>query len=75
MNQTYKIAVFTSGHSRGSNYKAICEYIRKNELPVKVDFVLVTDPDAPITETCKNQGIDTVLYNKNLKSLIEGKTL
>ena len=48
MKSQYKIAVLTSGHSRGSNFRAIFNYIKDKNLPIVVDFVLITDSSAPI---------------------------
>ncbi len=48
----FNIAVLSSGHSRGSNLRAIAEYFRVNNLPVKIAFVIRTVADAPITEVC-----------------------
>lgn len=56
----YKIAVFTSGMSRGSNYEAIYNYFALNKLPVTIAFVLVTTLKAPILEKCAAHRTDVL---------------
>ncbi len=50
---TKKIAFLTSGMSRGSNFEAIVHFLRENNLPVEVSFVIVTRKYAPIIEKCE----------------------
>lgn len=63
----FKIAVLTSGHSRGSNFKAIYQYINDNKLPIVVDFVLITEQDPPIKEYCASLNIETIFYDGKSK--------
>jgi phosphoribosylglycinamide formyltransferase 1 len=48
----YKIAILSSGRSRGSNLKALTEYFQNNSLPVKISFVIRTMEFAPIIGVC-----------------------
>ncbi|MCB5250428.1 MAG: formyltransferase family protein [Candidatus Cloacimonadales bacterium] len=67
MKSQYKIAVLTSGHSRGSNFRAIFNYIKDKNLPIVVDFVLITDSSAPIRAFCEQMGIDIIYYDGQMK--------
>ena len=62
-----QIAVFTSGFSRGSNFLAICEYIRLHGLPVNIRYLFVTDRNAPIIEHAQALGIEIVYYDSDVK--------
>ncbi len=57
----FKIAVLTSGHSRGSNFKAIVDYIRMNDLPIDVAFLFAVDATAPVIQLCKEYNIPVIL--------------
>jgi len=48
----FKIAVLSSGASRGSNLKAMAEYFKENRLPVQISFVVRTKSAAPIVNVC-----------------------
>lgn len=61
--KTYKIAVLTSGHSRGSNFKAILKFIDENQLPIHVEWLMITDAQAPIADFCKEKGVPVYLYS------------
>ncbi len=52
-----RIAILTSGSSRGSNFEAIYQYFQKQRLPVEIAFVTVNRKDAPIRERCKRLGV------------------
>ncbi|HOD53112.1 MAG TPA: phosphoribosylglycinamide formyltransferase [Candidatus Cloacimonadota bacterium] len=67
MKSPLKIAVLTSGHSRGSNFKAIHQYIQNKNLPYQIAFVMVTDQTAPITDYCRMNQIETIVYQPNQK--------
>jgi len=58
-----KIAIFTSGLSRGTNFKDISNYIQQNELEIKIEYVIVTNPDAPIIDIAKKLKIRFVLLD------------
>ena len=62
-----KIAVFTSGHSRGSNFLAICDYIKENSLPVEISFLFITDKTAPIVNHAKVRNIKFFEYDTSKK--------
>jgi phosphoribosylglycinamide formyltransferase 1 len=68
---TKKIAVLTSGMSRGSNFEAIVHYIRDYKLPIEVVFVIVTRENAPIIEKCKSYGIPYILQKMTDMNLFE----
>jgi phosphoribosylglycinamide formyltransferase-1 len=55
--KSYRIAVFTSGMSRGSNFEALVSWFRERKLPVEIAFVLITRRNAPITERCERLNI------------------
>lgn len=72
--QNKKIAVLTSGLSRGSNFQALADFIINK--PITIEFVLHTRKKAPIAERCNNLGIEAFyLKTKNNpdfeKNLIE----
>ncbi len=53
----FRIAVFTSGMSRGSNFEAMVNVFKEMKLPIKIEFVLITRRNAPIKERCERLGI------------------
>jgi len=58
-----QIAIFASGSSRGSNFLAIYDYIHTYNLPIRIDYLFVTDETAPIVERAKERNISVVLYD------------
>ncbi len=52
-----RIAILTSGMSRGSNFEAIFQYFLKQRLPVEIAFVTTNRKDAPIHERCAKLGV------------------
>ncbi len=58
MNDIKKIAILTSGMSRGSNFCAIHNWLASRNLPVQIGFVTVSCSAAPIVEKCQELGID-----------------
>ena len=54
------IAILTSGKSRGSNFLAIYNYFHKEDLPVRISFVTVSKPQAPIVVKCRELGIESL---------------
>ncbi|HNX00656.1 MAG TPA: phosphoribosylglycinamide formyltransferase [Candidatus Cloacimonadota bacterium] len=70
-----KIAVVTSGMSRGSNLEAMVSYFRENRLPVEVCFVVVTRTQAPVIEKCDAMKIPVVYLRTNDMALFESKLL
>lgn len=63
MEDTFNIAVVTSGRSRGSNFESITRYIKRKKLPISIKFVVVTRQDAPIIMRAKKFGIQWILLS------------
>lgn len=63
----YKIAVLTSGHSRGSNFKAIVNYIQSQSLPIDIAFLFAVDPTAPVIHLCDDYNIPVILAKNTSK--------
>ena len=61
-----KISIWTSGQSRGSNFHNIYNYIKNNEIDIKIEYVFVTDESAPIVNKAKDFGIEVVYYDRVL---------
>ncbi|PKN77644.1 MAG: phosphoribosylglycinamide formyltransferase [Candidatus Cloacimonetes bacterium HGW-Cloacimonetes-1] len=59
--KTFKIAVFTSGTSRGSNLRAMALYFETQKSPVRIDCVVHTFKSAPIVNVCNELHLNTVL--------------
>jgi len=57
-----QIAIFTSGHSRGSNFLAIYNYIVENKLPISIRYLLVTDLTSPVASLASERGIPVICY-------------
>jgi len=53
-----RIAIVTSGKSRGSNFSAIVEYFKKEKVFVDIAFIVVTEEDAPVIEKAAEYGIN-----------------
>jgi len=63
-----QLAIFTSGHSRGSNFLAIYNYILENKLPINIRYLLVTDFTSPVASLATERGIPVICYaDKNIK--------
>ena len=62
-----QIAVFTTGFSRGSNFLAIYDFIKKNNLAIQIKYLFVTDDTAPIVKHAKDRDIKVIYYNQNEK--------
>lgn len=58
--KTYKIAVLTSGLSRGSNMRAMAQYFRDEHLPIEISFVVHTRKNAPIHDLCQQLEIKSI---------------
>ncbi len=56
----YKIAVLTSGMSRGSNLEALARYFSENKLPVEIAFALKTRNSAPMTQICERYDVPCI---------------
>jgi phosphoribosylglycinamide formyltransferase-1 len=70
MEDTFNIAILTSGKSRGSNFESIARYIKKRKLPISIKFVVVTRDDAPIIKRAEMLGVPWVILSdkKNFES-------
>jgi phosphoribosylglycinamide formyltransferase-1 len=55
--KSFRIAVLTSGMSRGSNFEALVSSFREKNLPVEISFVLITRRNAPIKGRCERLNI------------------
>ncbi|MBW6516376.1 MAG: phosphoribosylglycinamide formyltransferase [Candidatus Cloacimonetes bacterium] len=58
--KTKNIAVLTSGKSRGSNFCAIHNWFQEHKIPVRISFVTVNNPHAPIIEKCNEFNINHI---------------
>lgn len=67
MSESFKIAILTSGKSRGSNFEAIMRHLQEVEIPVRVQFVVITRNDAPIRRRADFFGVKYILLD-NRKS-------
>lgn len=79
----YKIVILTSGKSRGSNFVAIANYIKKKNLPLDISAVIVTNKTAPIVERCQQRNIDHLFisckditsYQKKLTEYVKNNSI
>lgn len=77
--QTRRIAVVTSGNSRGSNLRAIHDAFRNGAYPVEIALCIVTKRSAPIVTLCQDKGIpvefisskDLSTFETKLRSLLD----
>ncbi len=60
-----QIAIFTSGTSRGSNFKAIVDSVKKQSLPIEIAFLLVTNQESPIVNIANENNIKVIVYDKS----------
>ena len=51
-SETWRLAVLTSGHSRGSNLRALHNYFSLRDKSVRIAFVTVSLPSAPVVDVC-----------------------
>ncbi len=68
----FKIAVLSSGKSRGSNLRALAHYFQSNSLPVSIAFAVNTRSDAPAVNVCADLGIQCYIipYSNQFESRI-----
>ena len=67
--KTYKIAVFSSGTSRGSNLRAMAQYFMEQKSQVIIDCVVHTLKSAPIVSLCNELHLNTVwIGSRNMDS-------
>lgn len=63
----YKIAILSSGKSRGSNFEAIATYLEEKQLPVQIEGLIVTSNKALIIEKAKAHNIPWFYFSsKNM---------
>jgi phosphoribosylglycinamide formyltransferase-1 len=55
-----KIAIFTSGKARGSNFCAIWQYLNDNQKDISISYIIVTQRDAPIVRLAEDRGVSVV---------------
>lgn len=64
----YRIAVLASGHSRGSNLKAMHDFFIQNHLSVTIEIAFFTRGDSPAVQLARSLGITTcVIPAKNME--------
>ena len=66
-----KIAVFSSGKSRGSNFMSIYNYLKTNNLPIYIDYIIVTDKDSPIVNIANEKNIKQFFYDSSNEKINE----
>ncbi len=59
-SKIHKIAVLTSGMSRGSNLQAMARFFLERNLPVSIAFVIYTKKSAPIKDVCSELHIPAI---------------
>jgi phosphoribosylglycinamide formyltransferase-1 len=55
-----KIAIFTSGKARGSNFCAIWQYLHDHQKDIIISYILVTQREAPIVRLAEDRGVAVV---------------
>jgi threonylcarbamoyladenosine tRNA methylthiotransferase MtaB len=66
---TYKIAVLSSGHSRGSNLATMHLYWQEHQLPVEIALAVFTRTDSPAYSLAKELNIpSTVIPARNMQA-------
>ena len=68
-----RIAILTSGLSRGSNFQAIAEFLR--DKPVEINFLVHTRKKAPIVERCSMLGVEPIFLSTKDMSTFENSLL
>jgi phosphoribosylglycinamide formyltransferase 1 len=71
----FKVAVLSSGMSRGSNLRAMAEYFRDNHLPVQISFVVRTQIQAQIAEVCNDLSLNCIYLSSKDMDQLEEKVL
>jgi len=61
--QTHRIAVLTSGHSRGSNLRALHEYFSTQAPEVEIALVVNNRKQAPVWDLCAELGLPCVFIS------------
>lgn len=73
--ETWRIAVLTSGHGRGSNLRAMHHYFSEHALPVEICFATASDPSAPVVALCKELGVPCHILKPRPKKEFEARLL
>lgn len=61
--ETWRIAVLTSGHGRGSNLLALHRAFQANAWPLRICFATASSRKAPVFELCDSLGITCHILN------------
>ena len=69
MKNMKKIAIITSGHSRGSNFLAIHDYLKKQAIPIEIEYLVAFDQTAPVVQLAKERNIPIFFYEETDKKL------
>lgn len=72
---TYKIAVLSSGHSRGSNLAAMHGYWQMHRLPVEIAMAVFTRSDSPAFNLAQELGIPSVVVSARNMPAYEAEVL
>jgi len=70
-----KIAILTSGKSRGSNFAAIAEFLHNKSIPVEIAFIVVTRKNAPVIQKAEQYGIKAIFISTKEMPAFEKKLL
>lgn len=73
--KTWRIAVLTSGHGRGSNLRAMHNWFRDHKAPLEISFATVARQSAPVAELCLELGIPCEVLNPKHKERFESELL
>ncbi|MDD2228506.1 MAG: formyltransferase family protein [Candidatus Cloacimonetes bacterium] len=72
---TYQIAVLSSGHSRGSNLKAMHRYWKEHSLPIQIGLAVFTLSDSPALAVAKDLGIASIVMSAKQMNIFETEVL
>ncbi len=73
--ETWKIAVLTSGHGRGSNLRALHQAFLDNNWPLRIAFATASTSKAPVARLCSDLGIPCHVLNPSRFDACEGRLL
>lgn len=69
--KTAKIGVLVSGHSRGTNFQAILDAIRDEQLHAQVALLVATNPEHGAIERAQAAGVKTLVLPPNSEETAE----
>lgn len=72
---TYQIAVLSSGHSRGSNLRAMHGYWREHSLPIQIALAVFTRTDSPALALANDLGIPSLVVSAKIMKSFETEVL